>query len=230
MKLPGLLDLPFSKESVFTFLCLILSGNAVAGEVTSTDTLDLTAHPVGYLSILILIIAYIFVTAGEFTRLRKSKPVILEAGIIWAIVVIVPFDVFNKIARAEWDTLLFFCGVVMCIGGPGYIGYLTYVSEFMYTGWGATNANIGVGILPAFVANIPVMFAVLTMNPDMPLGQWLLVTLTAGVGGGLLSIGSAAGVALMGRAHGKIHALQSSALDACYRIGVCRKYCCSYVN
>lgn len=47
------------------------------------------------------------------------------------------------------------------------------------------------------------MFAVLTMNPDMSTGQWLLVTLTAGVGGSLLSIGSAAGVALMGQARGK---------------------------
>ena len=47
------------------------------------------------------------------------------------------------------------------------------------------------------------MFAVLTMNPEMSTGQWLLVTLTAGVGGSLLSIGSAAGVALMGQARGK---------------------------
>jgi Na+/H+ antiporter NhaD/arsenite permease-like protein len=38
--------------------------------------------------------------------------------------------------------------------------------------------------------------------PDMSHGQWLLVTLTAGVGGSLLSIGSAAGVALMGQARG----------------------------
>jgi Na+/H+ antiporter NhaD/arsenite permease-like protein len=52
------------------------------------------------------------------------------------------------------------------------------------------------------VDNIPVMFAVLTMQPDMSTGQWLLVTLTAGVGGSLLSIGSAAGVALMGQARG----------------------------
>jgi Na+/H+ antiporter NhaD/arsenite permease-like protein len=36
----------------------------------------------------------------------------------------------------------------------------------------------------------------------MSLGRWLLVTLTAGVGGSLLSIGSAAGVALMGQAKG----------------------------
>jgi len=46
------------------------------------------------------------------------------------------------------------------------------------------------------------MFAVLTMNRDMSELQWLLVTMTAGVGGSLLSIGSAAGVALMGQARG----------------------------
>ena len=116
---------------------------------------------------------------------------------------IVPFDIFNKIARAEWDTLLFFYGVVMCVGGLGYIGYLSMASEVMYLDWGPTNANIGIGVLSAIVDNIPVMFAVLTMNPDMSLGQWLLVTLTAGVGGSMLSIGSAAGVALMGQAQGK---------------------------
>ncbi len=116
---------------------------------------------------------------------------------------VVPFDVFNKVARAEWDTLLFFYGVVLCVGGLGFIGYLSLTSEVMYTQWGATNANIAVGVLSAIIDNIPVMFAVLTMNPDMSTGQWLLVTLTAGVGGSLLSIGSAAGVALMGQARGQ---------------------------
>ena len=115
---------------------------------------------------------------------------------------IVPFDVFSRVARAEWDTLLFFYGVVMCVGGLGFIGYLGLASELMYTQWGATNANVAVGVLSSIVDNIPVMFAVLTMNPDMSTGQWLLVTLTAGVGGSLLSIGSAAGVALMGQARG----------------------------
>jgi NhaD family Na+/H+ antiporter len=115
----------------------------------------------------------------------------------------VPFDIFNKIARAEWDTLFFFYGVVMCVGGLGFLGYLALVSDVMYNQWGATNANITIGVLSAIVDNIPVMFAVLTMNPEMSQGQWLLVTLTAGVGGSLLSIGSAAGVALMGQARGK---------------------------
>jgi Na+/H+ antiporter NhaD/arsenite permease-like protein len=116
---------------------------------------------------------------------------------------IVAFDIFRKISRAEWDTLLFFYGVVVCVGGLGFIGYLAVASEVMYAQWGPTLANTMVGILSAIVDNIPVMFAVLTMHPEMSEGQWLLVTLTAGVGGSLLSIGSAAGVALMGQAKGK---------------------------
>jgi NhaD family Na+/H+ antiporter len=115
----------------------------------------------------------------------------------------VAFDVFHKIAQAEWDTLLFFYGVVLAVGGLGFIGYLSMASQVMYVDWGATQANVVVGVLSAIVDNIPVMFAVLTMMPDMSMGQWLLVTLTAGVGGSMLSIGSAAGVALMGQARGK---------------------------
>lgn len=116
---------------------------------------------------------------------------------------IVPFDVFGNVARAEWDTLLFFYGVVMCVGALGHIGYLGALSHLMYDGLGPMAANIGVGLVSAVVDNIPVMFAVLSMEPSMDEGQWLLVTLTAGIGGSLLSIGSAAGVALMGQSKGK---------------------------
>jgi len=115
---------------------------------------------------------------------------------------VMAFDVFRNIARAEWDTLMFFYGVILCVGGLGFIGYLAVVSQVMYVSWGPTTANILVGFLSAIVDNIPVMFAVLSMGPDMSQGQWLLVTLTAGVGGSMLSIGSAAGVALMGQARG----------------------------
>lgn len=113
------------------------------------------------------------------------------------------FDSFREIARAEWDTLLFFFGVIMCVGGLGFIGYLDQLSQYAYVELGATTANVLVGIASAIVDNIPVMVAVLQMNPDMDLAQWLLVTLTAGVGGSLLSVGSAAGVALMGQARGQ---------------------------
>jgi len=115
---------------------------------------------------------------------------------------IVPFDVFSRVSRAEWDTLLFFYGIVLCVGGLGFMGYLSMLSETLYGDFSHTMANSILGIVSAVIDNIPVMFAVLSMEPEMSHGQWLLITLTAGTGGSLLSIGSAAGVALMGQARG----------------------------
>ncbi|MEJ2612274.1 MAG: sodium:proton antiporter NhaD [Candidatus Thiodiazotropha sp.] len=114
-----------------------------------------------------------------------------------------PFDVFLRVARSEWDTLLFLCGVILSVGGLGYLGYLTLPSELLYVQLGATTTNISIGLSSSLLENIPTMSAVLKMAPEMSLGQWLLVTLTTGIGGSLLSIGSAAGVALMGQAKGK---------------------------
>lgn len=113
-----------------------------------------------------------------------------------------PFDIFISLKRVEWDTLLFFYGIMLCVGGIGAMGYLVTISDYLYNDLGATTANILVGLLSAIVDNIPIMFAVLSMEPDISHGQWLLVTLTTGIGGSILSIGSAAGVALMGQARG----------------------------
>ncbi len=108
------------------------------------------------------------------------------------------FDSFREMGRMEWDTLLFFFGIVFAVAGLGVIGYLGVVSDYLYGDLGPTTANIAIGILGAAFDNIPLMFAVLTMNPDMSSGQWMLVTLSTGVGGSLVSIGTAAGVVLMG--------------------------------
>lgn len=113
------------------------------------------------------------------------------------------FDIFVILEKIEWDTLLFFYGIMLCIGAVSAIGYLDIASSFLYTDGGATTANVAVGGLSAIFGNIPLTFAVLTMQPEMNTGQWLLLTLTAGTGGSLLAIGSAAGVALMGLGRGK---------------------------
>jgi Na+/H+ antiporter NhaD/arsenite permease-like protein len=112
------------------------------------------------------------------------------------------FDVFHNVARLEWDTMLFFYGVMVSVGGLSFIGYLNYASQFLYTDLDPTLANVLVGIVSAFIDNGTIMYAVLTMAPNISDGQWLLVTLTAGVGGSLLAIGSAAGVGLLGQAKG----------------------------
>jgi Na+/H+ antiporter NhaD/arsenite permease-like protein len=109
------------------------------------------------------------------------------------------FDVFKNVGNVEWDTLLFFYGAMMIIGGLGFIGYLDAIAHFLFGQISPTMANISIGLSSAFIDNGTLMFAVLGMHPDLPPGQWLLLTLTLGVGGSLLAIGSAPGVGLLGQ-------------------------------
>ena len=112
------------------------------------------------------------------------------------------YDIFSHLHEAEWDTLLFFFGVIFAISGLGFLGYLEMTSSFLYGELGTNAANITLGFASAVVDNIPLMFAVLQMDPDMSDFEWELITLALGTGGSLLSIGSAAGVALMGISKG----------------------------
>jgi Na+/H+ antiporter NhaD/arsenite permease-like protein len=171
------------------------------GTIAMTVTLDHVLHLPPFLGMMtglgVLKMYGYFLRGAEsraFTKaLEGSAP---DAKDIWK--ARKPFDIFNILEKVEWDTLLFFYGIMLCVGGLSAIGYLGQLSQFLYTDLGATKANIAIGLLSSIVDNIPLTFAVLTMEPTMDLGQWLLITLTAGVGGSLLSIGSAAGVALMG--------------------------------
>ena len=108
---------------------------------------------------------------------------------------------FIAVSKIEHDTLLFFFGILAAVGALHYVGYLDLAVK-LYDSAGATAVNIGVGFLSAFIDNVPVMSAVLKANPTMGVDQWLLVTLTAGIGGSMISFGSAAGVGVMGKLRG----------------------------
>ncbi|AFL67956.1 sodium:proton antiporter NhaD [Sulfurospirillum barnesii] len=110
-------------------------------------------------------------------------------------------NTFKMIGKIEHDTLLFFFGILAAVGGLHFLGYLDLAVK-LYDSAGPIAVNIGVGFLSAIVDNVPVMSAVLKANPTMGLDQWLLVTLTAGIGGSLISFGSAAGVGVMGKLRG----------------------------
>jgi Na+/H+ antiporter NhaD/arsenite permease-like protein len=111
------------------------------------------------------------------------------------------FDIYASMRLVENDTLLFFFGILSAVGALHFLGYLHYIVK-LYDAIGSTAGNIGVGFISAIVDNVPVMSAILKANPSMGLDQWLLVTLTAGIGGSLISFGSAAGVGVMGRMRG----------------------------
>jgi Na+/H+ antiporter NhaD/arsenite permease-like protein len=113
------------------------------------------------------------------------------------------FNVFGAMAKIENNTLLFFFGILAAVGALYFIGWLA-LAAVVYDPHvlGPTWSNIGVGFISAIVDNVPVMSAVLKANPEMVHAQWMLVTLTAGVGGSLIAFGSAAGVGVMGKLPG----------------------------
>jgi Na+/H+ antiporter NhaD/arsenite permease-like protein len=115
----------------------------------------------------------------------------------------VPLDIFQSMSKIENNTLLFFFGILAAVGALYFVGWLA-LAAVVYdpSVLGPTWSNIGVGFLSAIVDNVPVMSAVLKASPEMGIDQWLLVTLTAGVGGSLISFGSAAGVGVMGKLPG----------------------------
>ena len=65
---------------VFFVFLLCLAGPANAAQMGS---LDLTYTLPGVIVLTIFVIAYVFVIGEEFLHIRKSKPMLLAAGIIW---------------------------------------------------------------------------------------------------------------------------------------------------
>ena len=110
-------------------------------------------------------------------------------------------EIYKSVSKIENDTLLFFFGILAAVGALHFAGFLAHAVK-LYEMFNPTYVNIGVGFLSAVIDNVPVMSAVLKASPDIPLAQWMLVTLTAGVGGSLIAFGSAAGVGVMGKLKG----------------------------
>lgn len=113
------------------------------------------------------------------------------------------FNIFYAMSKIENNTLLFFFGILAAVGALYFVGWLDLAAIVYHPDvLGPTIANIGVGFLSAIIDNVPVMSAILKANPTMGVDQWMLVTMTAGIGGSLISFGSAAGVGVMGKMHG----------------------------
>ncbi|WP_144395033.1 sodium:proton antiporter NhaD [Pleionea sediminis] len=109
--------------------------------------------------------------------------------------------VLDYVRRIEFDTLLFFLGVLLLVGMMKEQGVLNYFPE-LYQHIPALGANYVIGLLSAMFDNVPLTAALLKSGVAMSLSEWLVLTYSVGVGGALLVIGSAAGVVAMSKVEG----------------------------
>jgi len=109
--------------------------------------------------------------------------------------------VLDYIRQIEFDTLLFFLGVLLLVGMLKETHALDHILV-LYQHSSATFANYSLGIISAIFDNVPLTSALLKSGIEMPDNSWLGLTFSVGVGGALLSIGSAAGVVAMNKVEG----------------------------
>ncbi|TVV43103.1 sodium:proton antiporter NhaD [Thalassolituus sp. C2-1] len=106
--------------------------------------------------------------------------------------------ILNYIRQIEFDTLLFFLGILLIVGSLKEIHALdSFVA--LYQHMPAWAANYLMGLLSAVIDNVPLTAALLKADVTMTLQEWMALTYAVGVGGSLLIIGSAAGIVAMSK-------------------------------
>jgi len=109
--------------------------------------------------------------------------------------------ILEYVRQIEYETLLFFLGILLLVGMLKEIGTLDALTEF-YTQVAPAYANYMMGLFSALIDNVPLTAALLKSEPVLPIPEWLALTYGVGVGGSLLAIGSAAGIIAMSKVQG----------------------------
>ncbi|NRP09800.1 MULTISPECIES: sodium:proton antiporter NhaD [unclassified Marinobacterium] len=107
-------------------------------------------------------------------------------------------NLLDYVRRIEFDTLMFFLGILLLVGMLKEIGTLDSLVG-IYQVLPITVANFAMGVFSAFVDNVPLTAALLKSGVEMSKADWLSLTYSVGVGGSLLAIGSAAGIVAMSK-------------------------------
>ncbi|AXR05029.1 sodium:proton antiporter NhaD [Salinimonas sediminis] len=116
--------------------------------------------------------------------------------------------ILDYIRLIEFDTLLFFLGVLLLVGMLQHIEALDALLQ-IYSLFDPIYANLIMGILSSMIDNVPLTAALLKANITMTTTQWMGLTYAVGVGGSLLVIGSAAGIVTMSKVKGLTFATYS---------------------
>lgn len=106
--------------------------------------------------------------------------------------------IMDYIRRIEFDTLMFFLGILLIVGALKEIRALdAFVNIYEYLP--AWQANYLMGLISSLIDNVPLTAALLKSEVVMSASEWLALTYAVGVGGSLLIIGSAAGIVAMSK-------------------------------
>lgn len=187
------------------FLALLLS-IGMKGEVKLKKTRH-ELRPVDY------VIAGIFLSTIVLTLIANVlfaiPPMLSFLAGMTVMFLVAPFmgeekyddPILDYIRLIEFDTLLFFLGVLLLVGMLDHIDALGALLH-VYSVMPSTGANFVMGVLSSMIDNVPLTAALLKADIAMSTAEWMAFTYAVGVGGSLLIIGSSAGIVTMSKVKG----------------------------
>ena len=110
------------------------------------------------------------------------------------------YSAHTALSRIEMSSILFFLGILMAVGSLESLGILQNLAERLDAALPSQDlVVILLGVFSAIIDNVPLVAASMGMY-DFPIDDkiWHFIAYSAGTGGSMLIIGSAAGVAAMG--------------------------------
>jgi Na+/H+ antiporter NhaD/arsenite permease-like protein len=147
------------------------------------------------------------------THLPPYLGMLLGLGILWIVSELIhshkdeeerkPFTAAHALSQIDMSSMLFFLGILLAISCLESTHLLRHLAEWMHVTIGNMDAvAILIGVASALVDNVPLVAASMGMYDlgtyPMDSKLWEFIAYSAGTGGSLLIIGSAAGVAVMG--------------------------------
>jgi NhaD family Na+/H+ antiporter len=206
----------FLPSLISLFAALAILGLGLKGNyshlIDRAQKTDAGSEPGGRLVFFCGIGALIFVPIFKgLTGLPPFMGILIGLGFLWLVTDILHGDQETRnhlkipyvLAKIDISGVLFFLGILLCIGSLDALGLLRQLAEIL-------NQTIGsipliatlIGILSAIIDNVPLVAAGMGMYDlsAYPADSllWMMLAYCAGTGGSILIIGSAAGVALMG--------------------------------
>lgn len=185
-----------------------LKGNFSSSHIhPDKDKIEPLGKCIFFLGIALLIFVPVF---KALTGLPPFMGMLLALCVLWVVT-----DLFHRdhpgrehlkvpyiLGKIDLSSVLFFMGILLCVGALFSEGILQNLAMFLDRHMTYPLVAIFIGFASAIVDNVPLVAAAMGMYPvqQYPLDHefWSLVAYTAGTGGSMLIIGSAAGVALMG--------------------------------
>ena len=202
-------------QGILPSLTVFIVSTFFLSQHITTDTKDTVERPIriGKIEWLIISLCLLSFTLPLVMTSLHFPPYIgllLGLGIVWFIVDTVKHRLPERTSlmmsiekffqKTDIASLYFFIGILLSISALRHIGLLDDISKTIFAS-AQTNhiiaGNILIGALSAVFDNIPLTAAAIDIVKTSDPRLWVLLAFTVGVGGSILSIGSAPGIIAM---------------------------------